>query len=117
VDVPSGGGTRPPANPLLAMRPGGRPALESEGWGLVREIHALEPNRDPEDIVAEASAFKGADRTKLNLNTMSDDRLLNTVRDLRHMLDRLRKQAAAPQAQMSQYERLKAKRAAEGDER
>ena len=111
--VPSGGGTRPPANPLVEMRPGGRPALEREGWALVAEHQTVEPERYPEDIIAEASGYTGADRTKLNLNTMSDDRLLNTVRDLRKNLEAAKKRKATPQAAPSAYEQLQAKRAAE----
>lgn len=103
-----------PENPLVTNRPGGRPGLESEGWALVREINALDPDRDPADIVAEASGYKGAERTKLNLNTMSDDRLLNTVRDLKHMLENAKKRANSPQGEPSQYERLQALRAERG---
>jgi hypothetical protein len=46
-------------------------------------------------VIAQASGYKGALTTKLNPATMSDDRLANTVRDLRADLAELRKRNGA----------------------
>lgn len=72
----------PPSNPLAAGR---RPQLEAECLTLVRMI-ADATGDDPVDVIAEASHYTGAPgaRTKLNPASMTDDRLLNTLRDLRH---------------------------------
>jgi uncharacterized protein YdaU (DUF1376 family) len=66
------------ANPLLADRP----KLEIEALALVRRMVEL-TGEDPLDVIARASGYDGAKRTKVNPATMSDDRLINTVRDLR----------------------------------
>jgi hypothetical protein len=68
-----------PANPLVAGR---RVELERECLALVTEVAGL-TGEDPVDVIAAASGYKGAATTKLNPATMSDDRLANTVRDLR----------------------------------
>lgn len=87
--TPENGG--PPANPLLAGR---RPALEQECLALVREVAGL-TGEDPVEVIAQASGYKGAATTKLNPATMSDDRLANTVRDLRSDAAELRKRKGA----------------------
>lgn len=82
VSVPEGvqgEGRRAPANPLVAGR---RPALEAECLALVRRMEAL-TGEDPVEIIARASDYTGAPTTKLNPASMSDDRLLHTIRDLR----------------------------------
>lgn len=81
-----------PRNPLLD---GKRPALEQEALKLVREIQAL-TNEDGIEIIREASSYKdqrtGQIRTgATNPATMSDDRLLATVKDLRETLETERK--------------------------
>lgn len=76
-----------PANPLVSGR---RPELERECLALVREVAGL-TGEDPVEVIAQASGYKGAATTKLNPATMSDDRLANTVRDLRADLAELRK--------------------------
>ena len=82
VSVPEGvqgEGRRFPANPLVSGR---RPELEAECLALVRRMEAL-TGEDPVEIIARASDYKGAPTTKLNPASMSDDRLLHTIRDLR----------------------------------
>jgi hypothetical protein len=68
-----------PGNPLVAGR---RVDLERECLALVDEL-AKATGEDPIDVIARASGYAGAATTKLNPATMSDDRLANTVRDLR----------------------------------
>ena len=77
-----------PANPLIDRVP-----LERECLALVREVSAL-TGEDPVDVIAQASGYKGAATTKINPMTMSDDRLANTVRDLRADVVELRKKVA-----------------------
>lgn len=77
-----------PANPLID-----RVSLERECLALVRETAALTGD-DPLDVIAQASGYKGAATTKINPMTMSDDRLANTVRDLRADIVELRKKGA-----------------------
>lgn len=68
------------ANPLV----GDRPEREKECLALVRELADL-TDKDPTEVLGEASAFKG--KRKLNPAAMSDDRLLNTIADLRKTLE------------------------------
>jgi uncharacterized protein YdaU (DUF1376 family) len=68
------------SNPLIPA--GGRPKLEIECLNLVTRMAAL-TGEDPIDVIARASGYEGAKRTKLNPASMTDDRLLNTIRDLR----------------------------------
>jgi hypothetical protein len=68
-----------PANPLISGR---RVELERECLNLVTEVASV-TGEDPVEVIAHASGYKGAATTKLNPATMSDDRLANTVRDLR----------------------------------
>ena len=68
-----------PANPLVTGR---RPALESECLKLVADLSKLR-GEDPVDTLGKASHYEGAKRAAINPATMSDDRLANTVRDLR----------------------------------
>jgi uncharacterized protein YdaU (DUF1376 family) len=79
-----------PANPLIQRVP-----LERECLALVREVSELTGD-DPVEVIAQASGYKGAATTKINPMTMSDDRLANTVRDLRADVVDLRKKKAAP---------------------
>ena len=69
----------PRSNPLVAGR---RVELERECLALVDRM-AKATGEDPIDVMARASGYQGAATTKLNPATMSDDRLANTVRDLR----------------------------------
>ena len=69
----------PTANPLIAGR---RAELERECLALVGQLAEL-TGEDPIDVIARASGYTGAATTKLNPSTMTDDRLANTVRDLR----------------------------------
>ena len=79
------------SNPLLA---GKRPELESECLRLVSRMAAL-TGEDPLDVIARASGFEGAKRTAINPATMTDDRLANTVRDLRADVAAEERKAAA----------------------
>jgi hypothetical protein len=67
--------------------------LERECLALVREVSELTGD-DPVEVIAQASGYKGAATTKINPMTMSDDRLANTVRDLRADVVELRKKGA-----------------------
>jgi hypothetical protein len=80
-----------PANPLIAGR---RESLERECLTLVGETATL-TGEDPVEVIAHASGYQGAATTKLNPASMSDDRLANTVRDLRADLIELRKRKGA----------------------
>jgi hypothetical protein len=81
-----------PANPLIAGR---RPELERKGYRLIREHGALEPDRDPTDILLEAATWvskDGRERSKLRLETMTDDHLIRTVRDLERNLEAVKRE-------------------------
>lgn len=65
------------ANPLMDGR---RAEFEEECMKLCRE-EAVDSGRDPIDVMADASRFKGA--SKLNPSSMTDDRLIHTVLELR----------------------------------
>ena len=81
-----GGERKLPGNPLLA---GKRPDLEREGYALIRKINEHEPDREPWDILIEASGWETKDgrvKSKLRLETMTDDHLIRTVKDLRSIL-------------------------------
>lgn len=69
-----GGGRR---NPLAD-----RPALVAEAFDLVTKLSAL-TGQDPAELMAEASSYEGCRRRQTNPSSMTDDRLLNTVMDLR----------------------------------
>ena len=69
----------PKRNPLVEGR---RPELESECLRLVRRLSEL-TGVDTLDVIAKASGYKGALRQKVNPASMTDDRLINTVLDLR----------------------------------
>jgi uncharacterized protein YdaU (DUF1376 family) len=76
-----------PANPLIAGR---RPEIEKDGYRLIREINALEPDRDPTEILLEAAKWQtkeGGFRSKVRLETMTDDHLIRTVHDLKATLE------------------------------
>ena len=75
-----------PANPLMAGR---RQEIEKDGYRLIREINALEPDLDPLEILMEAAGYETKDgklRTKVRLETMTDDHLARTVHDLKENL-------------------------------
>lgn len=69
----------PKKNPLIEGR---RPQLESECLSLVTRLADL-TGADPIEVIAKAAGYKGALRQKVNPASMSDDRLINTVLDLR----------------------------------
>jgi len=74
------------ANPLMAGR---RPEIEKDGYRLIREINALEPDRDPLEILMEAAGYETKDgklKTACRLETMTDDHLARTIHDLRENL-------------------------------
>jgi len=83
-----------PANPLVAGR---RVEMERECLALVAGMASL-TGEDPVDVLAGASHYAGAHRTKINPASMTDDRLANTVRDLRRDLAELnrRRDSGAP---------------------
>jgi hypothetical protein len=87
-----GGGPR--ANPLVAGR---RVELEKECQALARGIADL-TGEDPIEVLAGGSHYQGARRTAINPASMTDDRLANTVRDLRRDLAELnrRRDSGAP---------------------
>lgn len=66
------------ANPLM----GDRTKWERECLELVAKMAKL-TGQDPVEVMAIASDYKGAQTTKLNPASMSDDRLMHAVRDLR----------------------------------
>jgi hypothetical protein len=72
--------------------------LERECLGLVADVAALE-DRDPTEVIARDSEWNG--RRKVNPAGMSDDRLLNTVLDLRK-----RKAALQPKPQSAPAYRI-----------
>lgn len=74
--VDSGG---PQSNPFVK---GKRVELERELLNLVG-LEARATDRDPAEVMAEVTGYKGATRTKTNPASMSDDRLLNSVLDAR----------------------------------
>ena len=82
------------ANPLVAGR---RVVMEQECRALVEGISKL-TGEDPVDVLAEGSHYEGARRTAINPASMTDDRLANTVRDLRRDLAELnrRRDSGAP---------------------
>jgi len=61
---------------------------------MVGEVATL-TDEDPIEVMAKASGYEGATRTKLNPATMSADRLANTWRDLKADLVELRKRKGA----------------------
>lgn len=67
-----------PPNPLL----GDRPAREREALTLAARLAEIN-GTDPAEEFADAAHYKGAERRKVNPAAMSDDRLLNTLMDLR----------------------------------
>lgn len=69
------------ANPLV----GDRLKLETECLRLVREVAAMTGD-DPTEVIRAAADFKGAVTAKVNPASMSDDRLMLTVSDLRKRL-------------------------------
>jgi hypothetical protein len=72
--------------------------MEREGYRLIREINAVEPEREPTEILLEAARWEGKDgraRTKCRLETMSDDHLIRTVHDLRTILEAAKEEHGA----------------------
>lgn len=80
---------RGPANPLVD-----RAKLEPEFLRLVRELAEL-TDRDPVEVAREATSYDGARTTPINPASMSDDRLANSVMDLRANLAEAREAAEA----------------------
>ena len=76
---PAGEG-RVPSNPLVDRR-----AYEAEFLRLVRELADL-TDRDPVEVAREASSYEGARTSPINPASMTDDRLANSVLDLRSNL-------------------------------
>lgn len=74
--IPAREGPKP--NPLM----GERTPWERECLDLVARMAKL-TGEDPVDVIARASGYEGAQTTKLNPASMTDDRLMHTVRDLR----------------------------------
>lgn len=88
-----------PPNPLIQGR---RPEMEQEGYRLIREINALEPDRDGTEILMEAARWEmkdGRSRTKVRLETMTDDHLIRTVHDLKSILEAV-KEEHGPKARL-----------------
>jgi hypothetical protein len=84
-----------PANPLIAGR---RPEMEKEGYRLIREINALEPDREATEILLEAAKWQtkeGGFRSKVRLETMTDDHLIRTIHDLKSHLEEARSNGSA----------------------
>ena len=84
-----------PANPLISGR---RPEMEKEGYRLIREINTLEPDREPTEILLEAAKWQtkdGGSRSKVRLETMTDDHLIRTVHDLKAHLEEARSNGTA----------------------
>lgn len=71
------GERKAPANPLVDRR-----AYEAEFLALVRELAAI-TDRDPVEVAREATSYDGARTSPLNPASMTDDRLANSVLDLR----------------------------------
>lgn len=82
------------ANPLVAGR---RVQLELECQTLARAVADM-TGEDPIEALASGSHYEGARRTAINPASMTDDRLANTVRDLRRDLAELnrRRDSGAP---------------------
>lgn len=81
----------PKKNPLIEGR---RPELEIECLRLVRRLAEM-TGADPLDVIAKASGYTGALRQKVNPASMTDDRLINTVLDLRADVANEEKRAAS----------------------
>lgn len=69
-------------NPLVTGR---RVDLEREALQLCSEVARLQ-DKDPAEVMQTAAHYQGARTSKINPANMSDDRLLNTVLDLRATL-------------------------------
>lgn len=77
----------PAKNPLLRDRV----KLEHQANELIRAIAAIETDRDPTEILLEASSWQdsaGNRRSKARVETMRDDHLIKTVADLKLILNR-----------------------------
>jgi len=84
-----------PANPLIAGR---RTEMERDAYRLIREVNALEPDKDPTEILLEAARWEGKDgrsRSKVRVEAMTDDHLIRTVHDLKANLEMARKKHGA----------------------
>jgi hypothetical protein len=82
----------PKANPFIG--PGDRPKWEREALDLTAAVAELVPDMDPVEIFRQAAGYKGAMTSKTNPANLTDDRLLNTVIDLRQMLRQAQNQKA-----------------------
>jgi uncharacterized protein YdaU (DUF1376 family) len=91
--VHSGGPPSDRVNPLVAGR---REELEREALRLASEVGRLQ-DKDPMEVMQTAAHYQGARTSKLNPATMSDDRLANTVLDLRATLEAERAKPPPPE--------------------
>lgn len=94
---PSPSPTTEVTNERVAATPADRPAVrtnpltgprdprEREFLALVREAAEL-TGLDPIDIASQATHYEGAKGRRINPATMSDDRLLNSISDLRELV-------------------------------
>jgi uncharacterized protein YdaU (DUF1376 family) len=76
-------GDGPKPNPFVG---GDRPKWEDEALSLTRQIAAIRTDMDPVEVFQKASGYEGARTSKINPANLSEDRLVNTVLDLRKML-------------------------------
>lgn len=80
-------GYTPKANPFIAQ--GERPKWETEALTLTGEIARL-MDMDGAEVFQKASGYSGARTSKINPANLTEDRLVNTVLDLRKMLKQAR---------------------------
>jgi hypothetical protein len=88
VDEPRTDG--PKANPFIK---GDRPKWEAEALRLTEEI-ALLLDLDGVEVFQKASGYTGARTSKCNPANLTEDRLVNTVTDLRKMLKQAQERVA-----------------------
>jgi hypothetical protein len=93
LDVRADGPPPDRSNPLVAGR---REELEREALRLASEVARLQ-DKDPVEVMQTAAHYQGARTSKLNPATMSDDRLANTVLDLRATLEAERAKPPPPE--------------------
>jgi hypothetical protein len=86
----------PKANPFIG--PGDRPRWETEALQLTAQIAELK-SMDGAEVFRQAAGYQGARRAGCNPANLTDDRLVNTVLDLRTML----KQAQAEQTDRERH--------------
>jgi uncharacterized protein YdaU (DUF1376 family) len=81
----------PKPNPFI--RPGERPKWENEALDLTGRIAAL-LDLDGVEVFQKASGYTGARTSKCNPANLTEDRLVNTVTDLRKMLKQAQERVA-----------------------